>query len=1372
MKRIRKVFAVLLCLTMLSSLLVSVPASAQGTANAVVFDKVDLTDVDTLSGYLYERASANYDRLESSIYQLPGVFTGDGNWPGDYQGRALLGVICEAKALHQRAPLYLEQMMSALDSYLINGTFFNEAYDPELSNEQLFAGHSWFLRSMCELYDWNGDERAYTVINNLVGNLLIAAKDAIARYPVQHTGEGGGESGEIGGEKDGWKLSTDTGCLFIMLDGATHAYEITQNEQLKSVIETMIEKFMEADVVGLKYQTHATLSATRGLLRFYDCTGEQKYLDYAVSRMEDYMASGMTEAYMNYNWFQRPEWTEPCAIIDSYICAMEIYRATGELQWLELAQKILYNGMGASQRINGGFGCDNCAGSGTDSLRVHAYEATWCCTMRGGEGMSKAVGYQYLTDADNALYAVQYGNNTIRHAVDGGTVVLSQTSNYPESGDVSFVVDDAAGATEFSLNLFIPSYVDMDTVTLKINGGSAELPAVQNGYLPVVFNPQEVTSIDLHFDIPVLTRVTDEGHTRGYVTSKGFAELGWFGSASEQTPIYERFHLSDSANNGTPVRLIDTAAGNEANCALGCASSASSGAADAAVDGNWYQGWTSDVQASADSAQWITLDLGAVLELDRIALYPADKGRLTPVRYAVELSADKAQWQAVKTVSNAAASEYLTEITVPDKTSARYVRIRCTELRAAADGYAAGFAEIAVYPKVKTLTIATDNGAVPDKVLVNGQEKDVPCEIPCVEGAPVTVEIVPGTDAFFGFYGWSGAIESGDASVQLNMTEDQSLTILHGYTREKDVAFGGAVTASSSIVSLPDWSPQNLTDGRTYADPNAKVSKGYTSGFFSSQDTTVTLTLDLGENKTFNCIDLYPRNDYFAADGSTGSFPQDFTISVKADGADNFTTVKSVTGMEAPFGGPAAIGLDGTQTARYILLTVTKLGKPMADSPTQYALQLAELSAYLKAPQSEYGLTIDGQAGTKAVVNGKKVSLPYEGRFAQGEAVTVEAAQSEYTALNGWSGDLVSSEATLRFLMKDNWNLKVDYTVGKLLDHSHMTASATSETNPRHDNDGPASFAIDGDTNTLWHTQYSPTKDELPQSITLSFDDVYSCGRFVYEPRKDTNSTNGIVTAYRLEGQLEDGSWVTLSEGSWAADNENKEVSFDPVMIQAIRLTALEGVGGYACCSELNVYVMDQEQPQSSITAQADPVTVNELFEVTAVTPDTAAGIRLYNEYGLRMGLKELTASDNGDGTVTWTFKTSVGTAGQGRTFILALLDESKEETMTEASFAVDVVAAKPAIYSASIEETATVNQPVTLTVVTSRNTAGVNIFNEYGLKMGTLSRSYKDTEEGRVWTIQIKIGTKGTRVFKVQAKNAYGDVSEWMQTNQIIVSK
>ena len=86
-----------------------------------------------------------------------------------------------------------------------------------------------------------------------MNKLLIPAKDGFARYPIIEGGQGGGESGEIIGEEAGWKLSTDTGCVFIMLDGATHAYQITKNEELRSVIEIMIEKFMQEDVRTLKF---------------------------------------------------------------------------------------------------------------------------------------------------------------------------------------------------------------------------------------------------------------------------------------------------------------------------------------------------------------------------------------------------------------------------------------------------------------------------------------------------------------------------------------------------------------------------------------------------------------------------------------------------------------------------------------------------------------------------------------------------------------------------------------------------------------------------------------------------------------------------------------------------------------------------------------------------------------------------------------------------------------------------------------------------------------------------------------------------------------------------------------------------------------
>ncbi|MCI8497256.1 MAG: hypothetical protein HFE85_03255 [Clostridiales bacterium] len=154
------------------------------------------------------------------------------------------------------------------------------------------------------------------------------------------------------------------------------------------------------------------------------------------------------------------------------------------------------------------------------------------------------------------------------------------------------------------------------------------------------------------------------------------------------------------------------------------------------------------------------------------------------------------------------------------------------------------------------------------------------------------------------------------------------------------------------------------------------------------------------------------------------------------------------------------------------------------------------------------------------------------------------------------------------------------------------------------------------------------------------------------------------------------------------------------------------------------------------------------------------------------MGLKEVRKADNGDGTVTWTFKMAIGTAGKGRTLTLAIMDEEGSYTMTDASFTIDIAAVKPVTMSASIEETATVNEPVTLTVVTNTAANRINIYNEYGLKMGTMSQSYQDIDGERVWEVTMKIGTKGVRTFKVSAKNSAGDVSGEVLTNEVVVSK
>ena len=77
------------------------------------------------------------------------------------------------------------------------------------------------------------------------------------------------------------------------------------------------------------------------------------------------------------------------------------------------------------------------------------------------------------------------------------------------------------------------------------------------------------------------------------------------------------------------------------------------------------------------------------------------------------------------------------------------------------------------------------------------------------------------------------------------------------------------------------------------------------------------------------------------------------------------------------------------------------------------------------------------------------------------------------------------------------------------------------------------------------------------------------------------------------------------------------------------------------------------------------------------------------------------------------------------------------------------------------MEEAAKVNEPITVKVVTSKSTQRVKLSNEYGLSMGILSKSYVDTDEGRVWTLSMKIGTRSTRRFYATAYNQNGVASK-----------
>lgn len=153
--------------------------------------------------------------------------------------------------------------------------------------------------------------------------------------------------------------------------------------------------------------------------------------------------------------------------------------------------------------------------------------------------------------------------------------------------------------------------------------------------------------------------------------------------------------------------------------------------------------------------------------------------------------------------------------------------------------------------------------------------------------------------------------------------------------------------------------------------------------------------------------------------------------------------------------------------------------------------------------------------------------------------------------------------------------LTVEPNVFSLIPQSTMTASATSE--HASTSEGPASYVLDGNSSTIWHTAYNP-KVDLPQTLTVSFGQTRTVGRYVYTPRQV--GTNGIVTQYELYAVQGGGEAVLIASGSWAEDHTDKIVTFDPVDATAIQLKVIAGAGGFGTAAEINVYEYTGETPE------------------------------------------------------------------------------------------------------------------------------------------------------------------------------------------------
>ena len=447
-------------------------------------------------GELGYRLTQSYSRLECEHYLPEVIWTKDVNaWPGDWEGRTILGLVGLAKATGKE-PSYLEAMLDLLPDKLNERGYMGEVYPNEQISEQQLAGNSWLLRALIEYTYWKKSERLMPIIEKMVKMLYLPLCNEIDDYPIERYEQEGTYSGSIIALRGKWMLSTDMGCCYISLDGISAAYELLGWKELGVLLDKMISKFAGTDIYGLLYQTHASLSATRGIIRTYNITKKEEYLTIAEKCFELYLKKGQTENFSNRNRFQTCKWTEPCGIMDSYMCCVELFKITRKPEYIIMAHKIFYNAISHSQLPNGGFGLEKAIVSDenigfTKNPDNTVTEAFWCCTMRGADGLAYISQNQCLYTKDEYVYLNYFDSEVSQE----GTTILVK-SEYPRKGKVRFKISSASNEI-VRLKLFIPDYAECATAVF-VDGEKKLIP--ENGFVQLdISGSGEFT---LLFDIP------------------------------------------------------------------------------------------------------------------------------------------------------------------------------------------------------------------------------------------------------------------------------------------------------------------------------------------------------------------------------------------------------------------------------------------------------------------------------------------------------------------------------------------------------------------------------------------------------------------------------------------------------------------------------------------------------------------------------------------------------------------------------------------------------------------------------------------------------------------------------------------------------
>ncbi len=366
--------------------------------------------------------------------------------PNPEQAKRLEGLV-DAIARHQRP----DGRFGTMDL-----SFAAADVGPE--NMALLWGNGRLLAGLMEYYQYSGSQKALDCARKL-GDFLTGVYETCSQPDVAKRLEGKAAMGFI--------------CFTQLIEGLDMLYHATDDARYLETAKRIVPLL---EPRGIQH-SHGYLSTLRGDMMLYETTGDPAILAVVERLYNDLIESpdyliygGVLEFFGGTH-----DRDEGCSEADFLRLSLQLWQATGNTKYLELAERCMLNIFYAGQFETGDFGHRRFDETGYIPA-LGSGRAWWCCTMHGHRAF-----------ADAGECAVTRDGTTTRinlflegRAVGDMTLVLSRPgATDPQAPAFRVVVEQApAGARYIAIRK--PSWAQ--DVTVRINRDVVE-PVLNDGYL-------------------------------------------------------------------------------------------------------------------------------------------------------------------------------------------------------------------------------------------------------------------------------------------------------------------------------------------------------------------------------------------------------------------------------------------------------------------------------------------------------------------------------------------------------------------------------------------------------------------------------------------------------------------------------------------------------------------------------------------------------------------------------------------------------------------------------------------------------------------------------------------------------------------------